>query len=333
MKNKSFALVLALVLISATGAWASSFSSLGTVGGHVGNHGCFLCHTPHSKGAILVATSKISGLAGSQLGLSLGAGTTAPTTFAMASSGQALAGQMFLWANPLTQAVYTTWEGTTISAAGITTATPAIHSILCLSCHDSSMGTHDMSGTTLGGCPTGGCTGAGATGNVGFGPQNMNGVGNVFWTNNATNNGWAAVGSLQATHPVDVPWPTNGAYWTVTISGTTATFTDTAFVLGDGNTGHPAKLYVSGGTAYVECTSCHEPHRYQEYAYQVGGVWKFGATVDYLRGPYLPGPGDGIKTLDGTAVASPNGSLAANFCRGCHYEKTMQYITAGGAPN
>jgi hypothetical protein len=320
MKNKSFALVLALLLIGATSAWASYTNQGGTVGGHVGNHGCFLCHAPHTAGAILVATSKNSGLAGSKLGLSLGAGVTQPATFSMAAAGGSLAGATYLWANPLTQATYTTWEGTTISAAGLTTQSPAIHSILCLSCHDSSMGTHDMGGTTLGGCGAGGCTPSGGTGNVGYTPPSMNGVGQVFWTNNSTNNGWASTGSLQNVHPVDIAWPassTNSAYWQITVSGNTATFNDTAFALGDGNTGHPARLYVSGGTAYVECTSCHEPHRYQEYAYQVGGVWKFGVTYDYLRGP---------------ATAGTNGGLTSNFCRGCHYEKSMDYITAGGAP-
>jgi hypothetical protein len=321
MKNKLFAFVLALLLIGATNAWAT-VNDLGVPGGHVGNHGCFLCHAPHTKGAIQAAVTTghgaNSGLAGSALGLSLGAGVTAPATFSMASVGNPDAGTVFLWANPLTQATYTTWEGTTISAAGLTTLTPAIHSILCLSCHDSSMGTHDMSGTSLGGCGTAGCTGAGATtGNVGYTPPAMNGVGQVFWTNNTTNNGWASVGSLQATHPVDVAWPTSGAYWIVNVSGTTATFKDVTFALGDGNLGHPAKLYVQGGTAYVECTSCHEPHRYSQYAYQVGGVWTFGTTVDYIRGPY---------------AAGTNGSEAAMFCRSCHYEKSMNYITAGGAP-
>jgi hypothetical protein len=142
--------------------------------------------------------------------------------------------------------------------------------------------------------------------------------GQVFWTNNSVNNGWASTGSLQSTHPVDIAWPastSDSAYWQITVSGNTATFNDTTFALGDSNTGHPAKLYVQGSTAYVECTSCHEPHRYAEYAYQKGGKWYFGTTTDYLRGPY-----------------ATNGFLQANFCRGCHYEKSMAYITAGGAP-
>jgi len=312
--NRSLALVLTIVLVSLTGARAEN---LGVFGGHVGNHGCFFCHTPHSKGAIEVLNSGNSNLRGTQLGLSLGAGTPLPHTFNMQGAGQSLAGTLYLWANPVTQTTYTTWEGTTISAAGMTTKTAAVHTILCLSCHDSSMGNTSMGtlgGSWLGGC-AGGCTPVGGTGNASFDPQYMYGIGQVFWTNNGANNGWSSVGSLQATHPVDVAWPTNGAYWLVTISGTTATFTDTSFALGDGNFGHPSKLYVQGSTAYVECTSCHEPHRYSEYAYQVGSVWKFGTTTDYLRGPYQ----------------TANGSLQANFCRECHYEKAMAYITAGGA--
>jgi len=116
--NRSLALVLTIVLVSLTGARAEN---LGVFGGHVGNHGCFFCHTPHSKGAIEVLNSGNSNLRGTQLGLSLGAGTPLPHTFNMQGAGQSLAGTLYLWANPVTQTTYTTWEGTTISAAGMTT--------------------------------------------------------------------------------------------------------------------------------------------------------------------------------------------------------------------
>jgi len=330
MMNRSIALVLAVLLMGLTGAWAQN---LGVTGGHVGSHGCFLCHTPHSKGAIEVTNANNTGLLGSTLGPSLGAGVTQPVHFNLASAGQNLAGTAFLWANPLTQASYLTWDGShSIQAASLTTQSPAIHTILCLSCHDSSMQTSGTmsglqgggpGGTTTGGCGAAGCTPAAGTGNAPFAPPNMNGIGQVFWTNAGTNNGWAVTGSLQSTHPVDVAWPnTNGtgssAYWNVTVASGVATFTDPNFALGDGNTGHPAKLYVdSNGAAWVECSSCHEPHRYGQYAYQkapgASGTWYFGNTTDYLRGPY-----------------ATNGFYQANFCRGCHYEKAMAYITAGG---
>jgi hypothetical protein len=129
---------------------------------------------------------------------------------------------------------------------------------------------------------------------------------------------------------VDAVYPADGGisalggsyYWKVTpnADGTVKyADTDTNQIGDSGFYGHPGRLYSDGTTAWVECTSCHNPHRQTSPAwvnttgkYTVGA---YGTTTYYIRGPY--------STLDGT--------ISAGFCRSCHYDKSPEYIANGGA--
>ncbi len=74
--------------------------------------------------------------------------------------------------------------------------------------------------------------------------------------------------------------------WSVTVSSGRARFRDKTF-----SYGHPAKLVVNAGRAYVECTTCHEIHGGRRYL---------------LRGSFQDG---------------------MSFCRSCHYGMSLeQYL-------
>lgn len=333
MTKKTFALVLVLLLIGSCSVWAQTVNtpsvpvntnqSSDATNGHI-SRGCYLCHTPHASVGLIQQAS--TGISQASLKYAYQGGTVPAGGALGAAVGNPFSGNIYLWGQALSPLTYTTWDGGTLSATGLMVSSPAVHSIMCLSCHDGSVtgNSHDLI-TGLGGA-----AGTGAT--ASFGPAG--GIAGSFFTGAATNNGWASSSSLVTNHPIDAPYPVQttdagyGLYWAVSVSGNTVTFTDTTFIPGTGESkyiGHAAKLYSNGaGAAYVECTSCHEPHRELHVAYNNGGTWivdtavgSGGATTeDYIRGPFLPGT---------------NGNEAAGFCRSCHYEKSIQYVNNGGA--
>jgi hypothetical protein len=216
---------------------------------------------------------------------------------------------------------------------------------MCLSCHDGAVsdGTYDMGG------PLGGPNGLSGS-QAGFAPAQYSGAASSFWTGNTSFNGWGAgsTGSsgLLTTHPVHALYPVHsgdnhyGQYWGVSINtvggASTVSFTESAFIPYTGGAayaGHPAKLYSDGAFAYVECTSCHEPHRFGHVAFQTKGTsgpWVVDTTstpttVDYIRGPYNLPASEGAG---GNNVA--NGEQNAGFCRSCHFEKSADYINYNG---
>jgi hypothetical protein len=251
------------------------------------------------------------------------------------------AGGIYLWGQALSPLTYTTWDGHALPSGGLTINSPAIHSIMCLSCHDGAVGggTHDLGGP-LGGPGT---FGTGAT--PSFNPGAYGGTPYSSFTGATTNNGWSQQSYLLTTHPIDVKYvsgdtqpATQVTNWKITVSGNTVTWVDTTFVpyTGAGSfIGHPAKLYSDGaGGAWVECTSCHEPHRLNHVAYLNGTSWvvdpNVGAasptTAYYIRGPFnvqgAPAPNNAVA----------NGEQNAGFCRGCHYDKSYDYWTGDGVP-
>ena len=117
---------------------------------------------------------------------------------------------------------------------------------------------------------------------------------------------------LSTTHPVDVQYTGSPYDWAITITAGRASFTDTAFA-----GGHPARLYVNaaGTAAYVECSTCHNPHAWQNAVVKIAGVNASKPTAKFVRGWYDP----------------TDGSTQANFCRSCHYSKTMDYVNNAGA--
>ena len=171
---------------------------------------------------------------------------------------------------------------------------------MCLSCHDGAVtgNSHDLI-TKLGGAGT-----FGTNTTPSFNPGS--GIAGSFYNGSATNNGWSYSSSLATNHPIDAKYPVNvgdpgyGLYWLVTINAAnnTVSFTDTSFIPYVGEVsypGHPARLYTDGSSAYVECTSCHEPHRETHVAYKNGSTWVVDTavgtanptTMDYIRGPFL----------------------------------------------
>jgi len=345
--------LVALLLISSVAMWAqgnvtvTAIAGATTVqnsdggGGHEGS-GCFYCHTPHSTGTIqqpgtartLSATAANNATGAVQYDQPVGVGLNN-------------AGSLYLWAYAVTPVAYTTWDqsgGTLQYTAGMTAQNPAVHSLLCLTCHDSADLAHGPGGfSKLGGTTVVG-TASGDTGAPGFGPGS--GIASTYYTAASTNNGWAATSGLLTDHPIHAYYPVvstdnhYGLYWGVTIQGTGSTavvsFNDGAFVPWTGGSafpGHPARLYTDGTHAYVECTTCHEAHRQNHVAYQVngtsmttyGGTWVVdqnttsatATTSNYLRGPWITAS---------TASTSVSGLEDAGFCRTCHYDKTSDYI-------
>jgi cytochrome c553 len=349
--KKNLTLVLALLLIAAVSMWAqgvvhttpipnSNTSQVASDQYHSYN-GCFFCHTPHGTGTIQQpgTTTGLASLPVSSVELAPGAeapGVNVPP----ASQGLPNSGRVYLWAFAMTPIVYTTWDqtGGPLSTAAVTNgaASPAVHSLLCLSCHDGATGGISAM-TALGGNLTSKAYPEGA-----FTPGN--GIASTYYNGGTSNNGWASTSGLLTNHPIHAYYPVvstdkhYGEYWNVAITGTgaaaSANFTDSTFIPWQGGgsayPGHPARLYTDGTHAYVECTTCHEPHRQAAPAYQVkgttmntaGGAWVVGgSTMDYLRGPWV------------TASTASSGISAledAGFCRTCHYEKTSTYINNNG---
>jgi len=347
--------LVALLLISSVVMWAqgsitvtpgpaTTVQGSDTTGSHI-DSGCFFCHTPHSTGTIQQP--------GTARSLSATAANNA-TGLAVASEqpegvGLNNAGSVYLWAYAITPVAYTTWDGSAgllqYNNSGVlaTSQTPAVHSLLCLTCHDSADLAHGPGGFKA----LGGTTTVGTNTEPGFGPGS--GIASTYYVGtSATGNigGWAATSGLLTDHPIHAYYPVNstdnhyGMYWGVTIQGSGASavvsFNDGAFVPWAGGSafpGHPARLYTDGTHAYVECTTCHEAHRQSHVAYQVngtsmttyGGTWVVdqnntsatATTSNYLRGPWITAS---------TASTSVSGLEDAGFCRTCHYDKTSDYI-------
>jgi len=308
--------------------------------GHV-QHGCMLCHAPHS------ALAKISSAAVSPVcfpaksgpnpacftagegGFDPGnfptgysyTGAQAITSIVTGNSGGNVAGSIYLWGTALTAQQYTTWEGTTISQANITAGkgSAVVHTLLCMSCHDNANSNYGM-GMGFGVNPST-TTQFGVTDTVTTGYSDHIGLSTI----NSTGTGWNANSSLSNSHPVDVQYVSGVAAgnWLINTDGT---FVDTKFNMDGTHTGHPAKLWVdaTSGNAMVECTSCHDPHRETAFAYWNGTNYTIGtanSTLFYLRGPYS------------APATGTNGNINANFCRSCHYDKSEVYQNSKGGAN
>jgi hypothetical protein len=381
MKNTKFALVLAILLLMASiGLWGQTPTGTGTplgianqsadsTGGHM-SRGCYLCHTPHTLGVTVQPSAKgITTWQGACTTSPCPIGTTAVPGAQGSATGLPVAGNVYLWGQALPPLTYNSWDTTgptTFNSAAVTGGTavlahPEVHSLMCLSCHDGATtgSSYDMGylaskmgpgGTNAG---TGGSSSTNPYGGTGsaFGTPGLVGLAWSQWTNSGTNNGWATQSSLMNSHPIHAHYTVGGVtvagLWQVTINNTafTVKFNDNtgfSYWTPFSATGHPARLWTDGTDAYVECTTCHEPHRFSQYAYPSngswntvadGGTWEIGppnSTVYYLRGPYS----DVNSSTDGTLKGNttPNGEMNAQFCRSCHYEKSTDYFANNGAP-
>ncbi len=221
--------VLLVTLLCAAAAWAQYTPNADPLLGphNFNNEGCTACHAPHN--------AVLQGEGG------------------------------FLWARAVPLKSYTTYGNGTLSSAttgylqansltgGNTLGTaddPSVHSVLCLSCHDTV-----FSGMTL--------------------ANSANAVVDTTTGTNLTNN-----------HPVHVAYPSAAEFWKVTVTSGTVTWTDgTGSVF---NYGHPAKLYAAAGanSAYVECGSCHNPHQFKDIVVTQNGTKLAVKTDHFVRGQY-----------------------------------------------
>jgi len=328
--KKAMFIVLAILVMAAvvvaqdsttkpTTAAANTTKYSVDTGGHVGNHGCMLCHAPHSANAT-ISSAAVTPVGGSFPLAEFGptyTGSTSITSITTGFSGGPVAGSIYLWGTALTAQTYTTWEGTTISKANITAGkgSAVVHTLLCMSCHDNANSSYSM-GLGYGQAPP---TELG-TGNAvtqGYGDH----IGLSTIINPSGPAEWNPSSSLSNSHPVDVQYTSGGHNWLINADGT---FVDKTFNIDGTHLGHPAKLWVdaTSNNAMVECTSCHDPHRETAFAYWNGTNYTIGAassTIFYLRGPY-------------SDPTTGNGNVNANFCRSCHYSKSEAYANNNGGP-
>lgn len=195
----------------------------------------------------------------------------APHNGSVANGGSdASTGEIYLWGRTLKTGVFTTFGGGSLTLTGSPAENdPVVHTQLCMSCHDGIISDITMRSETL----------------VGYGND------------------------LSNDHPVHVQYVSDAQRpynWAITIAGGRVSFNDSNFVAG-----HPARLYLdaAGTSAYVECTTCHNPHSYRRAVLKIAGVNQVKPSDKFIRGWYSP----------------TDGSTQANFCRSCHYSKSDQY--------
>jgi len=316
--RKILVVAIATLLVAAA-AWGQTDPLLGPH--NVSQVGCQSCHAPHNAlagpGGYLWTRSIPTGTyttyttsdgeGGTLNALGTAASGTTPATNGMVGNGG-------------------TAIGSTTNPGALSTVNqlPQAHTILCLSCHDttfSAMGCTTASGSSP-------CTpiSTGTTGGSG---------GILPATDFAIGNG----GNLSHDHPVDVIYPTsmvsgsgttptNPLYFEVTIATTadgtgmySVTFNDATYAYG-----HPARLFsTDGATAYIECGSCHNPHAWLNAVVPVPGTTA-GSTVNqavptthFIRGQYR----STTELLSSTVTSSTYTSAQyqadnANFCMSCH---------------
>ena len=203
------------------------------------------------------------------------------------AGGDASTGTTYLWGRKMTGATYTTFKGGSMitKASGyLESNDPQFHTAACLSCHDGSITIAGMNGTTT------------EATQDGIHPSTY------LATGDASN--------LANDHPVDVAfssWP-----GTVDVNGT-YTFTQSTPAF---DYGHPVRLYGSttgGGSAYVECSTCHNPHAMNVAKVKLGnGTSANKPTAFFIRGWYDDGNASSNSTQQ--------------FCRSCHFSKSNEYV-------
>jgi hypothetical protein len=115
-------------------------------------------------------------------------------------------------------------------------------------------------------------------------------------------------GSVLHDHPVNVPYALGkDGHWPGTVTASGVSFTPGHFDL---VYGRPVRFYVSSGTPYVECSSCHDPHHYSAATMTIGGQTVTRPTRNFVRGWY----DDSNSTH--TSVSQ--------FCRSCHYDMSNE---------
>ncbi|MGI9104275.1 MAG: hypothetical protein ACR2IF_17680 [Terriglobales bacterium] len=203
-----------------------------------------------------------------------------------AGNGGTRTSSPLLWGRDFVQKSYTNLSGDTIDLTSAQTTLTSdsqvlFHTAACLSCHDGSVTIAGMTGNTL-----------------------------EKTADGATPTTYVGKDDLTNDHPVHVaykPGSTNHNWnGTVDVNGK-LTFSDTSAF--NTNYGHPARFYgdtTNGGTAWVECSSCHNPHS----AVAKGADGNYHVAAFFMRGPYNP--------------TTPGSTSAVQFCRSCHFSKSNE---------
>jgi len=180
-------------------------------------------------------------------------------------------GIVYLWGRDWKTGTYTTFGGGSLTTPVASEADPGIHSQMCLSCHDGGISDATMSSDAK--LP-----------NDGFSLENDHPVHAVY-------------AAATTTRPYN---------WNITIASGRASFVDTTWV-----GGHPARLFVdeAGTSAYVECSTCHNPHSFNRAVVKIAGVNEVKVSSRFVRGWYDPA----------------DGKSKADFCRSCHLSKSIVF--------
>jgi cytochrome c2 len=193
-------------------------------------------------------------------------------------------GELYLWGRDFKTGTYYTfgYDATTSPGETFTTVAspghddPVIHTQLCMSCHDGGISDATMSSDSK-----------------------------------LPNDGY----SLMNDHPVHVEYAVPSASsphnWNISITqGSTgsyrASFVDTTW-----RAGHPVRLFMeqSTGKAFIECSSCHNPHSFNRAVMKIAGQSTVKTSSRFVRGWYDPA----------------DGQSKSDFCRSCHYSKSDAY--------
>ena len=112
---------------------------------------------------------------------------------------------------------------------------------------------------------------------------------------------------LSHNHPVNIPYPVGASgYWPGTVTTSGVHFAPSHF---DTVYGRP-RFYVFGGKAYIECSTCHDPHNYSSAQVTFNGQTYVKPTAHFVRGWY--------------DYFNPNSNSVSQFCRSCHYEMSNE---------
>lgn len=215
--------------------------------------------------------------------------------------GDPSTGVNYLWGRSFIATTYTTFDGGSMTTTATYADTdPLFHTAACLSCHDGNVAIVGMSGQSF---------------------ETVDGTNKVSTYLNK--DGY----SLANDHPVHVAYNPGGYNWpgTVNPDGTITWGTDAMSTNFINVYGHPVRFYsvasggAGAGSAYVECSTCHNPHSMNLAKVTIGTTKYIKPSHMFVRGWY-----DSLNSASNSAT---------QFCRSCHYSKSNEYVGVASVTN
>jgi len=183
--------------------------------------GCRGCHIPHG-GSITDSTY-----------------AARDTVFGTGGVNAPWTGAYKLWDKNISTSGYQTYSSDNVTGETmqLTTNQYSVHSYLCLSCHDGAMATINLPNSV----------------STSFDPAAL--------LVDVSNGDF----DLTNDHPVDVAWPTGTAVASGTLAGDPTVadgdvYEQPANVSGGLTTFNTTAMPLYGGSNYIECSTCHDPH-------------------------------------------------------------------------